>query len=619
MDCQGCTCVKNYDGDSEFCGRLVRNDEKGLTTQFGCDTKCEQCKSCNYSSSSSGNNNSNSNNNNNNGNSNNNGINSNTLDRESFLKILKRQQELNTQNNLVRGQIVSDETNPTDQEKMAQLQKNLSPNSNFDQNNGINNEIIEPSNEINCVDLDKGGCTKEKGCGWNADSIVCSPLRVGIYSSEKLDGTHYTLGVGNYDLSDINNLDFLPEFIAVPQGLRVKIWYKEGFVGMYNAYLGNHSPDSLVDKNLHKVKNLGSIQICNMVNCDKPSPYANMKLINIMEGNNIDRIDKNEVQNVAEYKDKLRKNIINRIKYIRNNQHECLQEVINYLRHNGIDLHTNFDQEEDINRLQKVKFLLMNLPSCHNLQVYKNYKNKNEEKRLTALIKKHCNSKKSGKCKIELTNSSLNPEIDNIKLITEDQEIDVEMVNSIEDNIIEEENMGPSNSSPSSSNLNNNNNNKKVKKLLQKINDLEKQEPEIIYQQAPAETKIVYQQAPAETKIVYQDKIVYQQTPAETKIVYQEKIVPGEEKIVYRDAPCESGEIKKEDLKYQCDKAGFIGDNIGEETKLLGVKVKGNTIMEKIYNYTMTPGFRSGTLIIILIIVLYLIRVVYKLFFSSYY
>ena len=401
---------------------------------------------------------------------------------------------------------------------------------------------------------------------------------------------------------------------------------------MYNAYLGNHSPDSLVDKNLHKVKNLGSIQICNMVNCDKPSPYANMKLINIMEGNNIDRIDKNEVQNVAEYKDKLRKNIINRIKYIRNNQHECLQEVINYLRHNGIDLHTNFDQEEDINRLQKVKFLLMNLPSCHNLQVYKNYKNKNEEKRLTALIKKHCNSKKSSKCKIELTNSSLNPEIDNIKLITEDQEIDVEMVNSIEDNIIEEENMGPTPSSPSSSELNNNNSNNnnsnnnnsnnnktKIRKLLEKINILKEREPEIICQQAPAETKIVYQQAPAETKIVYQDKIVYQQAPAETKIVYQEKIVPGEEKIVYRDAPCESGEIKQADLKNQCDKAGFIGDNIGDATTLLGIKVKGNIYMEKIYKYTMTPGFKSTTLIIILIIILYLIRVIYKLFFSSRY
>ena len=36
---------------------------------------------------------------------------------------------------------------------------------------------------------------------------------------------------------------------------------------------------------------MGSIQICNMINCSKPSPYANMKFVNILNGNDIDRID----------------------------------------------------------------------------------------------------------------------------------------------------------------------------------------------------------------------------------------------------------------------------------------------------------------------------------------
>ena len=46
-ECEGCGCVKNYNNNSEFCGRLARTD-KGLTT-VGCNTECSQCKLCNYS------------------------------------------------------------------------------------------------------------------------------------------------------------------------------------------------------------------------------------------------------------------------------------------------------------------------------------------------------------------------------------------------------------------------------------------------------------------------------------------------------------------------------------------------------------------------------------------
>ena len=177
--------------------------------------------------------------------------------------------------------------------------------------------------------MDQENCTTDKGCFWNNDSITCSDLMVNFYTSEKLDGENFSLGVGNYDLSDIDNLEFYPEFIGVPQGLRVKIWHQEGFVGMYDAYLGNHMPQNLKDKHLYQIKNLGSIQICNMVKCEKPSPYSSMKLVNIMDGNNIDRIDKNVVKNMSEYKNKLRKNIINRVKYLKRTQHECIPEIVN--------------------------------------------------------------------------------------------------------------------------------------------------------------------------------------------------------------------------------------------------------------------------------------------------
>ena len=33
-------------------------------------------------------------------------------------------------------------------------------------------------------------------------------------------GEHYDLGVGNYDIADVENMDFYPDYIDVPQGLR---------------------------------------------------------------------------------------------------------------------------------------------------------------------------------------------------------------------------------------------------------------------------------------------------------------------------------------------------------------------------------------------------------------
>ena len=174
--------------------------------------------------------------------------------------------------------------------------------------------------KVVCLDQDKDNCKKDKGCYWNEDSIICEDLQVDFYGFEKTLGEKYSLKVGNYDLADINNFDFSPEYLAVPQGLRVKIWHKEGYVGMYDAFLGNRESKDFEEKHLYKIKNLGSIQICNMIDCKKPSPYSGMKLVNIMDGNNIDRIDQVKVSSIAEYRDKLRKNIINRIKYIKKTQ-----------------------------------------------------------------------------------------------------------------------------------------------------------------------------------------------------------------------------------------------------------------------------------------------------------
>ena len=40
--CDGCSCVKNYNDQSTFCGKVVNKDNS--STVFGCETDC--CKDC---------------------------------------------------------------------------------------------------------------------------------------------------------------------------------------------------------------------------------------------------------------------------------------------------------------------------------------------------------------------------------------------------------------------------------------------------------------------------------------------------------------------------------------------------------------------------------------------
>ena len=276
------------------------------------------------------------------------------LDRAEFLEFLKRQQQINAYEDGLYGFIAQDETAESSGNNMNKLSQQLQVPNNFNQNDGFNQKIVMDK-PFRCVDQDRDSCLKEKGCSWNEDSIICSDLSVKFFSSEKIEGENYSLNPGNYDVADIDNLEFYPEYIAVPFGLRVKIWHKEGFVGLFDAYLGNYNPDELQESQLYKIKNLGSIQICSLESCNKPSPYSAMKLVNIMDGK-MDRIDKNTVKNMSEYKNKLRKNIVNRVKYVKNTQGECLQEIVNYLRHNGVNLHKNFQEENDIGTFRKLNF-----------------------------------------------------------------------------------------------------------------------------------------------------------------------------------------------------------------------------------------------------------------------
>ena len=112
------------------------------------------------------------------------------------------------------------------------------------------------------------------------------------------------------------------------------------------------------------------MQICNMKTCVKPSEYNDVKLISIIDSNNIDRIDKNNVRNIEDYKDKLRTNIVNQIEFIKKNQYYCIDKVIRYLEDNEIDLNSPLEDEEDTFKLQKTRFILNNIPMCEDLDVY---------------------------------------------------------------------------------------------------------------------------------------------------------------------------------------------------------------------------------------------------------
>ena len=403
IECEGCGCVKNYNNNSEFCGRLARNNNK--VTTVGCNTRCEQCKLCNYSNPNnktstvrddrSLNNIINNHLNrrrghvdeDGNGYNNRSGSkinsNSNPLDRKAFLEFLKSQQEMNRY----------DGFGPNNIPRRTNNNNNKTSNNNlvFEQiNEDIGFENMEQNKlEKGCSELQENKCNIEKGCKWSKENVMCSDLEVKFYTGNKVDGEVFTLKVGNYDLNELNNLDFFPEFIGVPKGLRVKIWKKSGFVGEFDAFLGNYDsePNS---EDLYPVNYFGSLQICNMVTCSKPSEHYHLKLINVLSGNDIDEIEKVPVGNIQQYKNKLRKNIKNRLEYIQKTKNECLDDVLDYFVYNDIDIKKNIEDEDNIDKLHRIKHILTNMPSCEKLIHYNKFYKEKKENEKKQMLRKEC-------------------------------------------------------------------------------------------------------------------------------------------------------------------------------------------------------------------------------------
>ena len=408
MNCEGCGCIINFNDDTEFCGRLVR--DKNTITKMGCNKKCPQCKRCDYSVKNNNNSNNNSNNSNNSNNKNNSNNNDNDkLSKKEFLDFLKKQRLMNKKDLIIYKEIQDNENknknNMNNNYSNNNIKNNLSiisnlnnlDSNNLDINNlGINNLDVNNSNnnsnnkeeEINCIEQQKEDCINNDGCNWDKDSVICKDLEATFYTADGLKGSSFKLTVGNYDLTDINDFEFIPSFISVPIGLRVKIWHKQSYVGQFDAFLGNHNERNINEKHLYKIKGMGSIQICNMKSCVKPSQYDSIKLINIIDSNHIDKIDKNNVKNIEDYKDKLRTNIVNQIEFIKKNQYYCIDKVILYLQDNEIDMEKSLEDEDDVFKLQKTRYILDNIPKCEELDIYSDENNlKNAEKKMKKTLK----------------------------------------------------------------------------------------------------------------------------------------------------------------------------------------------------------------------------------------
>jgi hypothetical protein len=371
MNCYACGCVKQHQNNTEFCGRVVRSG-KTLTT-MGCDTKCPQCQSCDYDGRFMTNNNNN--NNNKPFSYTNQNKNRKELDAKSFLEMVKRQKQMNIEQGIYEGTL----NNTKIQNKN---------NTTFDLVNvkrdsyNYNEEGITNDTDMICSDKIEKNCLNDDGCYWYNKGIECRELEVSFYTIEGLGNTTFKLPIGNYDRREIDNFDFTPSYILVPIGLRVKVWKESGFVGNEKGYLGNITPGSLDQemkkKLMYKIESpVGSIQICNMNDCVKPSEYDRMKLISIIDGNSIDHIDSLGVSGIEGYKNRLRQNIKNRLKFVNLQYAECLDNVGKYFKENNINVNRDLDEIEDIFTLQKIKYIINDLPSCHDLSVFKNNKNIN--------------------------------------------------------------------------------------------------------------------------------------------------------------------------------------------------------------------------------------------------
>ena len=298
------------------------------------------------------------------------------------LKIIKYNQDGINERRLLRcpKQDCCDDCDPNDKNPQKYNKKWIINRKNIindNSNNYINNNNNNKNNknnkrELDCKDRSKENCVNNNGCYWEKRSVECRDLLVKFLTSEGLNGVSYELPIGNYDLKDIEQLDFMPKYILVPFGLKVKIWKSPGYVGNEKLMDGNITPGNL-DKTLQKrlmYKNkdvIKSMQICNMEECVKPSEYSNMKLISIIDGNNINMVEKKQVYNVEEYKNLLKGEIKMNLELIDSKYEDCVEEVIQYFKNNNIDINKDIDEIEELNTLQKIKYLIDTLPSCGDL------------------------------------------------------------------------------------------------------------------------------------------------------------------------------------------------------------------------------------------------------------
>jgi hypothetical protein len=400
MNCYACGCIKQQN-NTEFCGRVVRSGKKKLTT-MGCDDNCPQCQSCDYDGRY--------NNNNNNNKSKpfsytNQNKNRKLLDPKSFLEMVKRQKQTNIEQGIYEGTL--DNTKIRNKNNTTYDLVNVKRNIHNSNDEGITKEM---DMEMSCSGKIEKNCLNDDGCYWYNKGIECRELEVSFYTIEGLGNTTFKLPIGNYDRREIDNFDFTPIYILVPVGLKVKVWKDSGFVGNEKGYLGNITPGSLDQeikkKLMYKIESpVGSIQICNMKDCVKPSEYDRMKLISIIDGNSIDHIDSLGVSGIEGYKNKLRQNIKNRLKFVNLQYAECLENVDKYFKENNINVNKDLDEIEDIFTLQKIKYIINDLPSCHDLSVFKNNANAN------ANINNNANANSNANANVNVNNNVNNKNV----------------------------------------------------------------------------------------------------------------------------------------------------------------------------------------------------------------
>lgn len=278
---------------------------------------------------------------------------SNTLTKREFLEFLKRQRHKNTIEGILPP--VVDEPEP---EPMAVENNNADA-----KHSNVNTNLYDNEHPKT-----KEGCVEELGYKWNQENMICENLTVTFYTQEGETSSKFELSKGNYDGSEISNFEFKPSFMAVPLGLRVKIWEKPGYVGTNLGFLGNNLNNG--KKHLYPIDKLGSIQICNMKSCVKPSEFADMTLISLINGDNIDSVETN-VSNLGEYKERLREKIHQKLMDVRMTHNDCLSSVSNYLASRDINIENDLSKEENSFMLQKILHEITNLPSCEKIKELK--------------------------------------------------------------------------------------------------------------------------------------------------------------------------------------------------------------------------------------------------------